>query len=104
MVLFVEGTNKWCWCHPFKNKSAAYIASVVKKFVKVIDERITCLVTDAGKEWQGIPPFTEKVCACVEEEECGTHRTWCHDKAGQDSEDTHVVHVSHLVVQRRGAE
>ena len=60
MVLFVEGTSRWCWCHPFKNKSAGHIASVVEKFVKAIDERITCLVTDAGKEWQGIPPLTEE--------------------------------------------
>ena len=52
MVLFVEGTSRWCWCHPFKNKSAHHITSVVEKFVKAIDERITCLVTDAGKEWQ----------------------------------------------------
>ena len=36
------------------------IASVVEKFVKAIDERITCLVTDAGKEWQGIPWLTEE--------------------------------------------
>ena len=28
--------------------------------MKKIDERITCLVTDAGKEWQGIPPLTEE--------------------------------------------
>ena len=36
------------------------IASVVEKFVKAIDERITCLVTDAGKEWQDIPRLTEE--------------------------------------------
>ena len=33
---------------------------MVEKFVKAIDERITCLVTDAGKEWQGIPQLTEE--------------------------------------------
>ena len=60
MVLSVEGTSRWCWCHPFKNKSAGHIASVVEKFVKAIDERITCLVTDAGKEWQSVPPLTEE--------------------------------------------
>ena len=60
MVLFVEGTSRWCWCHHFKNKSARHIASVVEKFVKTIDERITCLVTDAGKEWAAILPLTEK--------------------------------------------
>ena len=27
--------------------------------MKAIDERITCLVTDAGKEWQGLPRLTE---------------------------------------------
>ena len=60
MVLFVEGTSRWCWCHPFKDKSAGHIATVVEKFVKAIDERITCLVTDAGNEWQGIPQLTEE--------------------------------------------
>ena len=64
MVLFVEGTSRWCWCHPFKNKSAGHIASVVEKFVKTIDERITCLVTDAGKEWQDIPRLTEEYGLC----------------------------------------
>ena len=33
---------------------------MVEKFVKAIDERIACLVTDAGKEWQSIPPLTEE--------------------------------------------
>ena len=28
--------------------------------MKKIDERITCLVTDAGKEWQDIPRLTEE--------------------------------------------
>ena len=61
IVLLVEGTSRWCWCHPFKDKSAGHIASVVvEKFVKKIDERITCLVTDAGKEWQDIPQLTEE--------------------------------------------
>ena len=60
MVLFVEGTSRWCWYHPFKDKSTGHIASVVVKFVKTIDERITCLVTDGGNEWAAIPPLTEK--------------------------------------------
>ena len=47
-------------CHPFKNKIARHIASVVEKFVKTTDERITCLVTNTGKEWQGIPRLTEE--------------------------------------------
>ena len=94
MVLFVEGTSRWCWCHPFKNKSARHIASVVEKFVKAIDE-------------QGVAGHTTThrgVWICVEEEECDTHRAWCHGKTGQDSEDTQVVHVSHLAVQRRRAD
>ena len=28
--------------------------------MKAVDERITCLVTDAGKEWQGMPQLTEE--------------------------------------------
>ena len=32
----------------------------MEKFINLIDERITCLVTDAGTEWNGIPLLTEK--------------------------------------------
>ena len=53
MVLLVEGTSRWCWCCPFYYKTAAHIAAIIRKFIDFIDERITCLVTDAGKEWQG---------------------------------------------------
>ena len=28
--------------------------------MKAVDERITCLVTDAGKEWQDVPQLTEE--------------------------------------------
>ena len=45
MVLFVEGTSRWCWTHPFMHKSAAHIAAIITKFIEFIDERITCLVT-----------------------------------------------------------
>ena len=60
MLLMVEGTSRWCWCHPFHHKDAVTIAGIVEKFINLIDERITCLVTDAGTEWNGIPPLTEK--------------------------------------------
>ena len=61
MLLMVEGTSRWCWCHPFHHKDAVTIAAgIVEKFINLIDERITCLVTDAGTEWNGIPPLTEK--------------------------------------------
>ena len=51
-------------CHPFKNKSAGHIASVVEKFVKAIDERITCLVTDAGNEWARILHSQKSMSLC----------------------------------------
>ena len=60
MLLIVEGTSRWCWCWPFFNKSAEHIADIIRKFIEFIDERITCLVTDGGKEWQNIPPLTEE--------------------------------------------
>ena len=60
MLLIVEGTSRWCWCWPFKNKTAEHIADIIRKFIEFIDERITCLVTDGGNEWAGIPPLTEK--------------------------------------------
>ena len=60
MLLIVEGTSRWCWCHPFRNKTAGHIARITEKFINFIKEKITCLTTDAGNEWQGIPPLTEK--------------------------------------------
>ena len=60
MLLIVEGTSRWCWCHPFFNKSSFQIARIIEKFINFIKEKITCLTTDAGNEWQGIPPLTEK--------------------------------------------
>ena len=59
---------------PFQEQSTGHIASVVEEFVKAIDERITCLVTDAGKEWHNTAH--RGVWICVEEEECDTHRAW----------------------------
>ena len=60
MLLIVEGTSRWCWCHPFYYKTADHIAGIIRKFIEFIDERTTCLVTDAGNEWAGIPPLTEE--------------------------------------------
>ena len=60
MHLIVEGTSRWCWCHPFYYKTADHIAGIISKFIKLIDERITCLVTDGGNEWAGIPELTEE--------------------------------------------
>ena len=59
MLLIVEETSRFCWCHPFFN-SALQIAGIIDKFINFIKEKITCLTTDAGNEWQGIPPLTEK--------------------------------------------
>ena len=94
MLLMVEGTSRWCWCHPFHHKDAVTIAGIVEKFINLIDERITCLVTDAGTEWSGIPPPTHReVWVCVEEEECDTHRAWFYGTTRQNSEDTEEVHA-----------
>ena len=38
MVLFVEGTSRWCWCHPFIHKNAAHIAAIIRRFINLIDE------------------------------------------------------------------
>ena len=54
MLLIVEGTSRWCWCHPFYYKTAGHIAAIIRKFIEFIDERITSLVTDGGNEWAGI--------------------------------------------------
>ena len=60
LFLIVEGTSRFCWCHPFKNKNTDHMVSVVK----AIDEnRMPCnrcrkgvvIVTDTsnfGKEHQ----------------------------------------------------
>ena len=45
---------------PFQTQECWHIADIIRKFILFIDERITCLVTDGGKEWQGVPPLTEK--------------------------------------------
>ena len=82
MLLIVEGTSRWCWCHPFFTKSSFQIARIIEKFINFIKEKITCLTTDAGNEWQGIPPLTEKYGFVWKEEECGSHRTWSHGKTG----------------------
>ena len=50
MFLIVEGTSRWCWCHPFYYKTADHIAAIIKKFDGFINEKITCLVTDGGNE------------------------------------------------------
>ena len=60
MVLFVEGTSRWCMCYPFRNKSAQEIAGITDQFINDIDRRITSLITDAGTEWNGIPHLAKK--------------------------------------------
>ena len=49
--LIVEGTSRWCWCHPFFTKSSFQIARIIEKFINFIKEKITCLTTDADNEW-----------------------------------------------------
>ena len=77
---------------------------MVEKFVKTIDERITYLTTDAGKEWQGIPPLTEEYGFVWKRKNVTLTGHGAMARLDRDSEDTQVVHVSHLVVQRRRAD
>ena len=49
----------WC-CVILSEQTAGHIAGIIEKFINFIKEKITCLTTDAGNEWQGIPPLTEK--------------------------------------------
>ena len=60
MVLFVEGTSRWCICYPFHSKSSQEIANITEHFINDIGRRITSLITDAGKEWNGIPKLAQK--------------------------------------------
>ena len=60
MVLFVEGTSRWCICYPFHSKSSQEIADITEHFINDIGRRITSLITDAGKEWSGIPKLAQK--------------------------------------------
>ena len=41
-----DGTSRWCWCHPFYNKSSFHIAGIIEKFINFINEKIICLTTD----------------------------------------------------------
>ena len=50
MVLFVEGTSRWCICYPFHSKSSSEIAGITEHFINDIGRRITSLITDAGNK------------------------------------------------------
>ena len=55
MVLFVEGTSRWCWCKRFGFKDAETIRRILSDFIHKLQGRITSLVTDAGTEWSKVP-------------------------------------------------